>query len=183
VCNACFKLYLIWHLVRKVCGVRLVLRKKEEILPLKESTDWSLQCVCVCVCAAYFLRHKVALNYYSKIFSFKGLNHDNTWQWINIFKYEAISGSQDSVVGIATGLWVGRPKGRSSSPGMVKNFLFSTSSIPALGPTKNPIQWVPGAFSLGVKRPGSKADHTPPTSAEVKKMWIYTSTPPYPFMA
>jgi hypothetical protein len=23
----------------------------------------------------------------------------------------------------------------------------------------------------------------PPTSAEVKKMWIYTSTPPYAFMA
>jgi hypothetical protein len=27
------------------------------------------------------------------------------------------------------------------------------------------------------------ADHSPPTSAEVKKMWIYTSTPPYVFMA
>jgi hypothetical protein len=24
-----------------------------------------------------------------------------------------------------------------------------------------------------------KADHSPPTSAEVKEMWIYTSTPPY----
>jgi hypothetical protein len=24
---------------------------------------------------------------------------------------------------------------------------------------------------------------SPPTSAEVKKMWIYTSTPPYAFMA
>jgi hypothetical protein len=27
------------------------------------------------------------------------------------------------------------------------------------------------------------ADHSPPTSAEVKKMWIYTSAPPYAFMA
>jgi hypothetical protein len=35
----------------------------------------------------------------------------------------------------------------------------------------------------GVKRPGRKADHSPPTNAEVKKMWIYTSTPPYVFMA
>jgi hypothetical protein len=26
-------------------------------------------------------------------------------------------------------------------------------------------------------RPGREADHSPPTSAEVKKMWIYTSTP------
>jgi hypothetical protein len=33
----------------------------------------------------------------------------------------------------------------------------------------------------GVKRPGRKADHSPPTSAEVK-MWIYTSTSPYAFM-
>jgi hypothetical protein len=35
----------------------------------------------------------------------------------------------------------------------------------------------------GVKRQGREADHSPPTSAEVKKMWIYTSTPPYVFMA
>jgi hypothetical protein len=36
---------------------------------------------------------------------------------------------------------------------------------------------------LGVKLPGREADHSPPTSAEVKKMWIYTSIPPYAFMA
>jgi hypothetical protein len=35
----------------------------------------------------------------------------------------------------------------------------------------------------GVRRPGHEADHSPPTSAEVKKMWFYTSTPPYAFMA
>jgi hypothetical protein len=46
-----------------------------------------------------------------------------------------------------------------------------------------PIQWVPGALSMGVKQPVREADHSPPTSAEVKKMWIYTSTPPYAFMA
>jgi hypothetical protein len=28
-------------------------------------------------------------------------------------------------------------------------FLFSTASTPALRPTQTPIQWVPGAFSLG----------------------------------
>jgi hypothetical protein len=28
-----------------------------------------------------------------------------------------------------------------------------------------------------------EADHSPPASAEVKKMWLYTSTPPYAFMA
>jgi hypothetical protein len=39
------------------------------------------------------------------------------------------------------------------------------------------------AFSRAVKRPGREADHSPPTTAEVKKMWIYKSTPPYVFMA
>jgi hypothetical protein len=62
------------------------------------------------------------------------------------------------------------------SLGRVKN-CFSTSSRPALGSTQPPVQWVPGAFSPGVKRPGREAEHSPPTSAEVKKMWIYTSTP------
>jgi hypothetical protein len=51
------------------------------------------------------------------------------------------------------------------------------------GPPKPPIQWIPGALSPGVKRQGREADHSPPTSAEVKKMWIYISTPPYAFMA
>jgi hypothetical protein len=29
----------------------------------------------------------------------------------------------------------------------------------------------------------TEAEHSTPASAEVKKMWIYTSTPPYVFMA
>jgi hypothetical protein len=32
-----------------------------------------------------------------------------------------------------------------------------------------PIQWVPGALSLGVKRPGRECDHSPPSSAKDKK--------------
>jgi hypothetical protein len=79
-------------------------------------------------------------------------------------------------------LRAGRPRGRSSSPGKGKTCLFSTSSRPVLGPTQPPIQWVPGALSQGVKRPGREADHSP-TSAEVKKTWVYTSTPPYAFIA
>jgi hypothetical protein len=46
-----------------------------------------------------------------------------------------------------------------------------------------PIQWVPGALSPEVKRQGREADHSPPTSAEVKKTRIYTSTSPILFMA
>jgi hypothetical protein len=62
---------------------------------------------------------------------------------------------------------------------MVKNFVFSASSRSAVGPTQPPIKWVPGALSLGVKRPGREADHSAPTSAEVKKT-IYTFTPSRP---
>jgi hypothetical protein len=55
--------------------------------------------------------------------------------------------------------------------------------IQTLGSTQPPVQWVLEALSSGVKRQGHEADHSPPASAEVKKMWIYTSTPPYAFMA
>jgi hypothetical protein len=48
----------------------------------------------------------------------------------------------------------------------------------ALGPTQPLIQWVPRALSLGVKRPGREADHSPPTSDKVKYAWSYTSTSP-----
>jgi hypothetical protein len=34
-----------------------------------------------------------------------------------------------------------------------------------------------------VKRSGREADHTSPTSAEANKMWIYTFTPSYIWMA
>jgi hypothetical protein len=34
-----------------------------------------------------------------------------------------------------------------------------------------------GDLSLGVKRPGREANHSPPSSVEVKNEWSYTSTP------
>jgi hypothetical protein len=48
-------------------------------------------------------------------------------------------------------------------------FLFTTASRTALEPTQPPTQWVPGSLSVGVKRPGSEADHSPPSSAEVRE--------------
>jgi len=44
------------------------------------------------------------------------------------------------------------------------------------------IQWVPGAISQGVKRSEREADHPPPSSAEVKNAWSYTSAVPHVFM-
>jgi hypothetical protein len=38
-------------------------------------------------------------------------------------------------------------------------------------------------FPYKVKRPGREADHSPPSSAEVKNAWYYTSIPPYALMA
>jgi hypothetical protein len=58
-----------------------------------------------------------------------------------------------------------------------------TASRTALGPTQPPIQWVSEALYLGVKWPGREVDHSPPSSAEVKNAWSYTSTPQYAFMA
>jgi hypothetical protein len=50
-----------------------------------------------------------------------------------------------------------------------------------LGPTQPPIQWVPGALSLGVKRPGREADHSLLSRAEVKE-WVelYLHSPNMP---
>jgi hypothetical protein len=54
----------------------------------------------------------------------------------------------------------------------------SNVSRTALGPTQPPIQWVPVALSLRVKRQGRETDHSPPSSTEVKNVWSYTSTFP-----
>jgi hypothetical protein len=90
-------------------------------------------------------------------------------------------GSRNSIVGRATdyglddrGVGVRVPIGSR---------IFSTSSRPALGPTQLPIQWVLGALSPGVKRPGREADQSPSPIAKIKEIWIYTSIPPYAFMA
>jgi hypothetical protein len=61
-------------------------------------------------------------------------------------------------------------------------FLFTTVSRTVLGPTQPPIQRLTAALSLGAKRPRREPDHSPPTSAEVKNDWSYTSTPQYIFM-
>jgi hypothetical protein len=61
-------------------------------------------------------------------------------------------------------------------------FLLTPASRPALEPTEPPIQWSPEALSLGVKRPDREADHSPPSSAEVKNAWSYASTPQCSFM-
>jgi hypothetical protein len=60
---------------------------------------------------------------------------------------------------------------------VIKHFRFSISSRPALGPTQPPIQWVQGALSPAINRQVRQADHSPPSSAEVTKLWIYIHSP------
>jgi hypothetical protein len=67
--------------------------------------------------------------------------------------------SRDSSVGIATD-WTVRVR--------FPTFLYSTAFRAALRSIQPPIQWVPGAISPGVKRPGCATDHSPPSSVEVK---------------
>jgi hypothetical protein len=89
--------------------------------------------------------------------------------------------SRESAVGIATAYGLDDRGVAVRVP--VRSRIFSASSRPALGPTQPPIQWVPGVLSVGMKRTGREFDHSPTANAEVKKMWMYTSTPPYAFMA
>jgi hypothetical protein len=65
-----------------------------------------------------------------------------------------------------------------SSPGRGWEFFSSTPWPDRLwNPPQPSIKWVPRALTLGVKWPGREADHSPPSSAEVKNAWSYTSTP------
>jgi hypothetical protein len=68
--------------------------------------------------------------------------------------------------GIVTGYRLDGP-GFDSGQGQ-EIFLFSIESRPALGHTQPSIQWVSGALSLGAKWLRREADHSPPSSAEVK---------------
>jgi hypothetical protein len=101
----------------------------------------------------------------------KKINKENKWPW-----------SRDSSVGIALGYGLDDRDSRVRFPaGGLGIFYFTTASRPALVPTQPPIQWVPGALSLEVKRPMREADHSPPSSAEVKEwmeLYLHSSNTP-----
>jgi hypothetical protein len=71
------------------------------------------------------------------------------------------------------GIWV--PVGARFSPLLV----FQTGSL--VQPASYPMG--SEGYSHGIKWPCHEADHSPPTNAEVKNTWIYTSTSSYVFMA
>jgi len=81
-----------------------------------------------------------------------------------------------------SGQWLGYElDDRGSIPGKGKDFfVFATASRhwgpPNLLSKEN--RGGGGGPSSWVERPGRQADHSPPSSAEVKKVWSYTSTLP-----
>jgi hypothetical protein len=62
-----------------------------------------------------------------------------------------------------------------------ENYLHVIHTGSGANPASYPMD-IRGSFPGG-KAASAEADHSPPTSAEVKEMWIYTSTPSYTFMA
>jgi hypothetical protein len=91
--------------------------------------------------------------------------------------------SQDSAVGIATGYGLDDREFGVRVPVGSRIFTSQRHSDLLRGPLNLLYNGYLGGFSPEVKRPRSETNHSPPTSAEVKKIWIYTSTPPYAFMA
>jgi len=75
-------------------------------------------------------------------------------------------------------LRAGRPRfaSRQGNDGII--FLFSTTSGPAWGPPSLLPNGHGRLFTLELKRPGHKVDHSPQSSSEIKKAWTYTSTHP-----
>jgi hypothetical protein len=47
----------------------------------------------------------------------------------------------------------------------------------AIQDTRHPIQLILGVLFQGVRWPKCKAEHSPPSSAKVKNVWSFTSTP------
>jgi hypothetical protein len=87
--------------------------------------------------------------------------------------------SQDSAVSIATGNGLDNQKVGVQVPVGAKILTSPCCAGWLWGP---PSQWVLRDLSPGIKRPEREADHSRPTSADVKKTWVSTSTRPYIFM-
>jgi hypothetical protein len=78
----------------------------------------------------------------------------------------------NSSVNLDTGWMAGVP-----FPAGVRDYFYFTESTMALGPTQTPIRSVPGTLSLGLKLTEHEAEHSLPSSAEVKNVGAITLLP------
>jgi hypothetical protein len=85
--------------------------------------------------------------------------------------------SRDSSVGIALGYGLDDRGSRVRFSAGAGN--FSRHHRVQTGSGAHPASYPVGTrgFFPGVKRPGREADHSTPSSAEVKNVWSYISTP------
>jgi hypothetical protein len=90
--------------------------------------------------------------------------------------------SRDSSVGIATGYGLDNLGIGVRVPGVSRIFSSQRRPERLWGPPNLLYNEYRGLFPRGVKRPRRETTHSPPTSVEAKKMWVYTSTPPYTFI-
>jgi hypothetical protein len=90
--------------------------------------------------------------------------------------YECKNRSRDSVVGIENGYGLDDRGVGVRVPVWSRKFLHVIQTGSGVHPTSNPM-------GTGVKLPGRQAYYSRPASAEVNKMWIYTSIPPYALIA
>jgi hypothetical protein len=101
----------------------------------------------------------------------------NATFWCILFCKQLVP-SRNSSVGIAIRLRARLPIRFRFGIG-VRNFSLSITSRRALGPTHPRIQLVPQLVSPGVERQRRDADHSPPSSAEVKNGGLILSYPHY----
>jgi hypothetical protein len=105
------------------------------------------------------------------LYAYQVLHGCNCFGWLNnanficLIRFETLGIYSDYAMGWTIGVL-----GFDSRQGL-GIFLFTTASRTALGTIQPPIQWVPGALSLWVERLRREADHSPPSSVEVKE-WV-----------
>jgi hypothetical protein len=69
-----------------------------------------------------------------------------------------------------------------SNTSRARKFFFSKMSIPTLGTTNPPIQYVPGGVFQNTKRHRRETGHLPLSAAEFKNEWRFTYVRPCAFM-
>jgi len=108
------------------------------------------------------------------------------WFWRYVLVYSSRTGDKNNVIRLCSSsftdqvLWPVSPQFWGTRLSLHAGFLKMGGFwiIPDHTPSS---QWVPGALSVGVKRPGREADHTSPSSAEVKEcVELYLHSPNTP---
>jgi hypothetical protein len=89
-----------------------------------------------------------------------------------IFQFQYLDPNR--AVSLVSKLQAGQPRKSFFILGQV--LLCSKVSRPALGPSQSHVRCIAGALFLVIKPRGRKPGHSPPSDAEIKNEWTYTSS-------